>query len=92
MSFSRLNYPSSFASEGNPAAGGLIGEYDPYIHGVNDTIWINNEVGYFSVDVSSHPPLEEKILAKIILQHMARFTELAIAFAVEQAGWDNEWR
>ncbi|TGJ79443.1 hypothetical protein E0Z10_g9319 [Xylaria hypoxylon] len=24
--------------------------------------------------------------------HMARFTELAIAFIVEQAGWDNTWR
>jgi leucyl aminopeptidase len=55
MSYSRLNYPSSFASEGNPAAGGLIGEYDPYIHGVNDTIWIDDETGYFSVDVSFRP-------------------------------------
>ncbi|TWU76152.1 hypothetical protein ED733_001274 [Metarhizium rileyi] len=24
--------------------------------------------------------------------HMARFSELAIAFVVEQAGWDNKWR
>ncbi|KAJ2986288.1 hypothetical protein NUW58_g5101 [Xylaria curta] len=24
--------------------------------------------------------------------HMARFSELAIAFIVEQAGWDNAWR
>jgi len=26
------------------------------------------------------------------LEHMARFSELAIAFVVEQAGWDNKWR
>ncbi|KID84799.1 peptidase [Metarhizium guizhouense ARSEF 977] len=26
------------------------------------------------------------------LDHMARFSELAIAFVVEQAGWDNKWR
>ena len=26
------------------------------------------------------------------VDHMARFSELAIAFAVEQAGWDNKWR
>lgn len=58
MSFSRLNYPSSFASEGNPAASGLFGEYDPYVHGVNDTIWIDDEAGYFSVDVSFHPLLK----------------------------------
>lgn len=25
-------------------------------------------------------------------EHMARFSELAIAFVVEQAGWDNKWR
>lgn len=24
--------------------------------------------------------------------HMARFSELAIAFAIEQGGWDNQWR
>ncbi|KAG5917930.1 hypothetical protein E4U42_007061 [Claviceps africana] len=24
-------------------------------------------------------------------EHMARFSELAIAFAIEQAGWDHEW-
>ncbi|KAK1974605.1 peptidase family M28 [Colletotrichum cereale] len=26
------------------------------------------------------------------IDHMARFSELAIAFAVEQSGWDNKWR
>ncbi|KAK5788366.1 hypothetical protein VI817_009324 [Penicillium citrinum] len=75
MSYTQLNYPASFASEGNPIAGGNFpGEYDPYIHGINDTMWVNDETGYFSLD------------------HMARFSELAIAFAVEQAGWNNKWR
>ncbi|KAJ5177187.1 peptidase family M28 [Penicillium canariense] len=77
MSYTQLNYPSAFASEGNPTARSVIGgfgEYDPYVHGVNDTMWIDDETGHFSVD------------------HMARFSELAIAFAVEQAGWDNKWR
>ncbi|KAJ5404340.1 peptidase family M28 [Penicillium cosmopolitanum] len=75
MSYTQLNYPASFASEGNPVAGGgFPGEYDPYVHGINDTMWVNDKTGYFSVD------------------HMARFSELAIAFAVEQAGWNNKWR
>ncbi|KAL3421396.1 Leucine aminopeptidase 1-like protein 4 [Phlyctema vagabunda] len=74
MSFTQLNYPAAFASEGNPMAGGFPGEYDPYVHGVNDTMNVDDESGYFSLD------------------HMARFSELAIAFAVEQGGWDNTWR
>ncbi|KAJ5614484.1 peptidase family M28 [Penicillium herquei] len=75
MSYTQLNYPAAFASEGNPlAGGGFPGEFDPYVHGVNDTMWVDDETGYFSVD------------------HMARFTELAIAFSIEQAGWDNTWR
>ncbi|KKY32732.1 putative peptidase family m28 [Diaporthe ampelina] len=74
MSYSKLGYPATFASEGNPVAGGFPGEYDPYVHTANDTMYVNDERGHFSFD------------------HMARFTELAIAFAVEQAGWDNTWR
>ncbi|CAL5868648.1 uncharacterized protein PFLUO_LOCUS2875 [Penicillium psychrofluorescens] len=74
MSFTQLGYPAAFASEGNPKAGGGMGEFDPYVHGVCDTMWVDNEMGNFSVD------------------HMARFTELAIAFVVEQSGWDNKWR
>ncbi|KAJ6114780.1 peptidase family M28 [Penicillium sp. IBT 16267x] len=77
MSYTQLNYPAAFASEGNPLAGGHSpGEYDPYIHSARDTMWVNDEAGYFSLDG----------------QHMARFTELAIAFVVEQAGWNNAWR
>jgi len=75
MSFTRLNYPAAFASEGNPLAHGAFpGDYNPYVHGINDTMDINDATGIFSID------------------HMARFSELAIAFAVEQAGWDNAWR
>jgi len=74
MSYTKLGYPAAFASEGNPLAGGFPGDFDPYIHGINDTMDVDDETGFFSLD------------------HMARFSELAIAFAVEQSGWDNAWR
>ncbi|PSR81001.1 peptidase family M28 [Coniella lustricola] len=74
MAFTRLGYPSAFAAEGNPVAGGFPGEFDPYVHTDKDTMDVHDETGYFSID------------------HMARFSELAIAFAVEQGGWDNTWR
>ncbi|KAI3399146.1 hypothetical protein diail_7725 [Diaporthe ilicicola] len=74
MSYTKLGFPATFASEGNPVAGGFPGEFDPYIHTANDTMDVDDETGHFSID------------------HMARFTELAIAYAVEQAGWDNSWR
>ncbi|GKZ59762.1 hypothetical protein AnigIFM60653_007702 [Aspergillus niger] len=75
MSYTKLNYPAAFASEGNPLAGGSFpGEMDPYVHGIKDRMDVDDETGVFSID------------------HMARFSELAIAFVVEQAGWDNAWR
>ncbi|KAH8804604.1 peptidase family M28 [Xylogone sp. PMI_703] len=75
MSYTQLNYPAAFASEGNPLAnGGFPGDFDPYVHGIKDTMDVNDETGYFSLD------------------HMARFSELAVAFTIEQAGWDNRWR
>ncbi|KAF3763322.1 Zn-dependent exopeptidase [Cryphonectria parasitica EP155] len=74
MSYTKLGFPSTFAAEGNPVAGGFPGEFDPYVHTANDKMTVDDETGYFSVD------------------HMARFSELAIAFAVEQGGWDNAWR
>ena len=53
MAYTLLNYPSAFASEGNPIVNGKFpGDYDPYIHGVGDTMDIDDETGYFSVDVS----------------------------------------
>ncbi|OLN97745.1 Leucine aminopeptidase 1-like protein 4 [Colletotrichum chlorophyti] len=74
MSYTKLGFPATFASEGNPVAGGFPGEFDPYVHTDRDTMDVDDEFGVFSID------------------HMARFSELAIAFAVEQAGWDNKWR
>ncbi|KAJ0334150.1 hypothetical protein COL5a_000197 [Colletotrichum fioriniae] len=74
MSYTKLGFPATFASEGNPVAGGFPGEFDPYVHTEKDTMDVDDETGVFSID------------------HMARFSELAIAFAIEQAGWDNKWR
>ncbi|KAF5515400.1 Leucine aminopeptidase 1 [Colletotrichum siamense] len=74
MSYTKLGFPATFASEGNPVAGGFPGEFDPYVHTSKDRMDIDDEFGVFSID------------------HMARFSELAIAFAIEQAGWDNKWR
>lgn len=65
MSYTQLNYPAAFASEGNPLAGGdFPGEYDPYVHGVHDTMWVDDETGYFSVDVIFSPfPLYKATIA-----------------------------
>lgn len=52
MSYTRLNYPAAFAAEGNPLAGGFPGDFDPYVHGVKDTMDVDDETGYFSLDVS----------------------------------------
>lgn len=53
MSFTLVNYPAAFASEGNPKAhGGFPGDYNPYVHGVNDTMDVDDETGFFSLDVS----------------------------------------
>ncbi len=53
MSFTKLKYPSAFASEGNPSAGGgLPGDFDPYVHGANDTMDVDDSTGHFSLDVS----------------------------------------
>ncbi|KAI0423869.1 peptidase family M28 [Xylaria sp. FL1042] len=75
MSFTQNGFPSAFASEGNPITNGRFpGDCDPYVHTINDTMDVDDDLGYFSFD------------------HMARFSELAIAFIIEQAGWDNAWR
>lgn len=96
MSFTKMGFPSAFASEGNPVAGGFPGEFDPYVHGVNDKMDIDDETGFFSFEVRGSRPRGLIVAQSLIfhpdLQHMARFAELAIAFAVEQAGWDNAWR
>ena len=68
MSYTLLNYPAAFASEGNPLANnGFPGEYDPYVHGSHDIIDIDDEKGYFSFDVSlaSMASSKRKLLAWI---------------------------
>lgn len=52
MSFNKVGYPAAFATEGNPLAGGFPGDFDPYVHGVNDTMDVDDDKGYFSLDVS----------------------------------------
>ncbi|KAK4686779.1 bacterial leucyl aminopeptidase, partial [Tremellales sp. Uapishka_1] len=69
MSWTRLGYPSAFATEGDPSRGGFPGDFDPYVHSTKDRMDVDDESGVFSID------------------HMARFSEIAIAFVVEQAGW-----
>lgn len=54
MSWTQLKYPATFATEGNPVAGGSggYGEFDPYIHSSKDTMYINDTTGVYSIDVS----------------------------------------
>lgn len=53
MSFTMYDYPSAFASEGNPKAhGGFPGDYNPHIHTIADTMDIDDEEGTFSINVS----------------------------------------
>ena len=52
MSYTRLNYPAAFASEGNPLGGdGFPGEFDPYVHTVDDTMDVDDDTGVFSLEV-----------------------------------------
>jgi leucyl aminopeptidase len=61
MSFTKLKYPAAFASEGNPLGkGGFPGEFDPYIHGINDTMDIDDATGVFSIEVSPVANLSSK--------------------------------
>lgn len=48
MSFTNAGFPAAFASEGDP----ISGEFDPYVHGIYDTMDVNDETGRFSLDVS----------------------------------------
>ena len=48
MSFTQMGYPSAMATEGNP----LAGDFDPYVHGVYDTMNVDDKYGIFSLDVS----------------------------------------
>jgi bacterial leucyl aminopeptidase len=52
MSYTQLNYPAAFASEGDPIGqAGFPGEFDPYVHSVKDTMDVDDETGYFSIEV-----------------------------------------
>lgn len=62
MSFTQLNYPAAFATEGDPLAGGFPGDMDPYVHGVNDTMDVDDEKGYFSIDVRFNLPYSQTLL------------------------------
>lgn len=54
-SFTKFGFPATLGSEGNPVVQGrYLGNLDPYIHTSNDTMDINDETGYFSIDVSIH--------------------------------------
>ena len=72
MSFTQNGFPSAFACEGNPLAGGrlpgLPGDFDPYIHSSKDTIDVDDELGYFSFDVSSDVLLPMK---RVLLTHIS---------------------
>ncbi|KAK8035430.1 hypothetical protein PG993_010425 [Apiospora rasikravindrae] len=51
LSYTKLGYPSAFATEGDPLAGGEFpGDFDPYIHSVKDTMYVDDETGKFSFD------------------------------------------
>lgn len=54
MSWTQLKYPATFATEGNPLAGGKggFGEFDPYVHSSRDTMFVNDTTGVFSIEVS----------------------------------------
>lgn len=52
MSYTKAGYPAAFAAEGDP----LSGEFDPYVHGVKDTMDVDDETGYFSLNVSLNLP------------------------------------
>jgi leucyl aminopeptidase len=51
MLYTKLGYPAGFASDDDPLAGDFPGDFDPYIHGVNDTMDVD-DTGYFTLDAS----------------------------------------
>lgn len=73
-------------------ADGRQGDLNSYVHSSKDTMDVDDEKGVFSFEVRSLKSPALVSLATDLSQHAARFAELAIAFIVEQAGWDNAWR
>ncbi|KAK6849788.1 peptidase [Apiospora arundinis] len=52
LSYTKLGYPSAFATEGDPSAGEFPGDFDPYMHTVRDTMYVDDETGKFSFDAT----------------------------------------
>jgi hypothetical protein len=49
-----IGYPATMAAEGDIMAKGRDwGEFDPYIHTSNDTMYVDDKTGKFSVEVST---------------------------------------
>lgn len=52
MPFAYLGYPTAVASEGNPSVPGkLMGDINPHLHTVNDTMNVDDEDGKYSIEV-----------------------------------------
>ena len=51
MSWTRAGYPSAFAAEADPNAGGFPGDFERYIHTTGDRMDIDDETGVFSLEV-----------------------------------------
>ena len=52
MSWTRAGYPAAFAAEGDPAHGVFPGDFERYVHTVDDRMDIDDETGVFSIEVS----------------------------------------
>ena len=52
MSWTRAGYPAAFAAEGDPAHGVFPGDFEHYVHTVDDRMDIDDETGVFSIEVS----------------------------------------
>lgn len=81
MSWTKVGFPSSFAAEGNPVAGGFPGEFDPFVHTTNDKIDVDPSTGVFSFEVS---PLQSQstIAGPLLTTVVTRFTAHGEIFRV----------
>ena len=58
MAFTKLGYPTAIGTEGNPMRGGSFpGDTNPYIHGVKDTMDVDDDAGFFSIEVGRRSAL-----------------------------------
>ena len=82
IAWTRYGYPSAFATGSDPNGG-----ISPHIHTEKDTLDLDDEAGYFSIEVSIGDSWPHSTLT---VQHVKHFTQLAIAFVLEQAGMSLE--